>query len=114
MRTLKTKVGQQDPALLAAAVEEARARLAEAQAKAGEFGLSEANQTLETRSHAAVHAHRQRAMRVRENEDLLLRLQTQLAGAEGLHQKRIQAEQTLADFERKFRASHCKRRPIAI
>jgi DNA repair exonuclease SbcCD ATPase subunit len=102
LRTLKSKVGQQDRAALAAAVQEAGTRLAEAQAKMDESALSDADQALEARSQAASHANRQRALRVRENEDLLLRLQTQLTGAEGLHQKRIQAEQTLADFERNF------------
>lgn len=100
MRTLKSNMGQQDGAALAAAVEAAGVRLAEAQAKVDESALSEADQALESRGQAAVHAQRLRALRVRENEDLLLRLQTQLAGAEGLHQKRIQAEQTLNDFER--------------
>ncbi len=102
IRSLKQKVGQQDGAVLQAALDEASARLTEAQATGDESALSDADQAIETRWQAAIHAQRQRAMKVRENEDLLLRLQTQLAGAEGLHQKRIQAEQTLADFERIF------------
>ncbi len=114
MRALKTKVGQQDRATLAAAAEEAIARLAEAQAKVDEFALSDADQALEARSNAAVHAQRQRAMRVRENEDLMLRLQTQLDGAEGLHQKRIQAEQTLAEFDRNSARGIAGQRPSAF
>jgi len=100
MRSLKQKVGQHDRVVLLAAMDEAGSGLAEAQAKVDESALSEADQAIETRYQAAVHAQRQRALKVRENDDLLLRLQTQLAGAEGLHQKRVQAEQTLADLER--------------
>lgn len=102
LQQLKEKLGREDQTALAAVVADAQTRLADAQAKADESALGGAEQAIDSRLQAAHHAQRQRALAVRENEDLLLRLQTQLAGAEGLHQRRIQAEQTLMDLKRSF------------
>ncbi|HZZ81888.1 MAG TPA: AAA family ATPase [Gemmataceae bacterium] len=102
VRTLTEKLAQHDAAALTAAVAEAAGQLRGAQALLDASALSDADHAVAARCHEAVQVQRQRAIRSRENEDALLRLQTQLAGTEGLHQMRVQAEQTLADLERHF------------
>ena len=100
LRSVQEKVDQQDRAALAALVDEAKTRFSEAEAKVLETTLTDAELAVESRFQAAASAVKQRGQRARDNEDALLRLHTQLAGTEGLHQKRIQAEQTVNDLTR--------------
>ena len=102
VRNLKDKLGQHERAALVTAVNEAEARWKDANAKVQETTLSAAEQAIEARHQTAVNVQKQRSQRARDNEDLLLKLQTQLAGAEGLHTKRNQADQAVNDLTREL------------
>jgi DNA repair exonuclease SbcCD ATPase subunit len=102
VQNLKEIMGRLDRAALAHERDVARARSAEAKRKVEETTLSEAEQAIETQYQNIRTAHAHRAERLRSNEILLAELRVKLAGTEGLHQKRIQAEQAVNDKAREL------------
>ena len=93
---------RQDHAFLTEAVANASARLAESEKSVRETMLTEEEHSIETRYQAAQNAREQRSRRLRDNEMTLVRLLATLAGTEGLHQNRVQAEQAVNDLQREF------------
>jgi hypothetical protein len=81
---------------------DAETRLADARRKLKESTLTEAEQALEAEFESVRADRARQAERLRQNENLLAELRGQLIGTEGLHQKRIQAEQTVNDRSREL------------
>ena len=82
--------------------DQAVARVTEARRKLQESTLTPEQESLEAQFESARVAHANRAERLRQNENLLAELRGQLMGGEGLHQKRIDAEQTVNDRSREL------------
>jgi predicted ATP-dependent endonuclease of OLD family len=102
-RSSQERLARENGDELARAVEDAKTRLAAARQQVVDTTLSDADRDLEAQYQAAQTARTNRADRVRDSEDAILRLRTQLTGAEDLHQKRIHAEQTVMDCERELK-----------
>jgi chromosome segregation ATPase len=99
---LQERIGRLDRAALVRERDEADQRLADAGRRVEESTPTEAERSLEALFQKVQGACRACADRVRENEDALLELRTKLAGTEGLHHKRIQAEQIVNDLQREL------------
>ena len=97
---LQKQLSGADRAALMRERDQAGVSLVEATRKVADSTLSEAEQAMEAQYESSKTAHLSRAERLRTNENLLLELRTKLAGTEGLHQRRIQAEQTVHDLTR--------------
>ena len=69
---------------------------------ADERMLSDEERGIETRYQGVQNARDQRLKRLRDNETSLVRLQAILTGTEGLHQKRIHAEQAVIDLHSEY------------
>lgn len=102
VQSIQERVGRDDRAGLVQERELAASRLAEARRKLDDSTLSDAEHALELQFESIRAAHANRAERLRQIENLLIELRTKLAGTEGLHQKRIQAEQTVNDRQREL------------
>ncbi len=99
-RTISEVLAKNSEAELTEAVTKAQTRLADAEKIMLATTLTDEERRIESRYEAALSAREQRSRRLRENETTVVRLQAMLAGTEGLHQKRIQAEQTVNDLQR--------------
>ncbi len=102
-QNLEAALRKKDRALLEFELAEAEKRLAEAETTVQETTLNDAERAVESCYQAALNARNQRAARQRDNENLLLELRTKLTGTEGLHPKRIQAEQAVNDLTRELK-----------
>jgi DNA repair exonuclease SbcCD ATPase subunit len=102
VQSLKDRLGQQERSALNHECEQAKIRLADAEQKVQQSTLSEAEQAIEMQYQNVRNAHAHRSERLRSNEILLAELRIKLAGAEGLHQKRIQVDQAVHDRMREY------------
>ena len=96
--SLKDRVAAVKRETLAADSGQAAANLAEARRRLDESTLSDADKLLESQFESTRAAHKNRADRFGQSEQRLAELRGQLSGTEGLHQKRIQAEQAVNDL----------------
>jgi energy-coupling factor transporter ATP-binding protein EcfA2 len=102
VQSLTDSLGKQERPALVHECDQAKDRLADAEQKVQQSTLSEAEQALETQYQKVRGAFADCSERLRSNDILLAELRTKLAGAEGLHQKRIQAEQAVNDRTREY------------
>jgi hypothetical protein len=80
------------------AIIRAQSKVEAAEAQVHAATLTDEERCVETRHQAAEAALKQREERLRDNEHGMRTLEGKLSGTEGLHQKRINAEQTVNDF----------------
>lgn len=100
--SLKNRVTDVNRDTLAADASQAAAHLAEARRRLDESTLSDADRLLEMQFESTRAARENRTERLQQSEQRLAELRGQLNGTEGLHQKRIQAEQAVNDLCREF------------
>jgi hypothetical protein len=99
---LRVRVDRQERSSLLQECAKAKAQLADAQLKVQQATLSDAERAMETQYQNLRQGHAKRAERLRANENFLSELRGKLAETEGLHQKRIQAEQDVHDRTREY------------
>ena len=100
VQTLQQRLDTQDRSALLHELDDANTRRAEAEHNVEQYTLSDAESKLEAQYQTARAAHVVCAERLRRNEIALAELRTKLVGTEGLHQRRIQAEQLVNDWTR--------------
>lgn len=98
VKSLRDALAQADRATLVYDLETAQKQRTEAEQNVAASTLTDSEKAIEGQLRSAQADHAQRSQRLRDNEDLRLRLQTQLAGTEGLYQKRIQAKQAVEEL----------------
>lgn len=100
---LSERLSRKERATLVRGMAEAAARYADAQRSLEASTPTEAERAIEARYEAVRAAQAQRAERLRQNETVVAELRGKLTGTEGLHQRRIQADQRVNDLERELK-----------